>query len=353
MKSKLDQEKTYLKFDKEEISYGIDHMPEQFHEVHEQALKLNLKGDYKNIVVFGMGGSHLAPRMVKAVLSGELEVPFEIISDYNVPAYVGEGSLVILSSFSGSTEEVLEAAHKVMKTSAKVVVICTGGPLAEISKNNDLPLVQFEPGDLAAQPRLGVGFSFAGTIGILEAAGLADFGTKKLQQMTVAMADVIAGSHLEIPADENPAKIVAEELNGRAILIVAAEHLIPNAHILQNQIDETAKQFALHLELPEINHHFLEALTFPKKFFNKFTVLMMRSNLYHQRTQKRFDITAEILEKQGGQVIDYELQGKTVHEEAAEALQFGSYVSYYMGMLNGVEPQFIPFVKELKKKMSE
>lgn len=353
MKSKLDQEKTYLNYDKEEISYGIDHMPEQFHEVYEQAKKLNIKGDYKNIVLFGMGGSHLAPRMVKATLHDSLQVPFEIISDYKVPAYVGDGSLVILSSFSGSTEEVLEVAQIVQKTGAQIVAICSGGPLSEIAKEKELPLVQFEPGELAAQPRLGLGFSFSGTMGILEAAGLADFGTKKLQEMTLAMADVIAGSAIEIPASENPAKLVAEELQGRAVLIVASEHLIPNAHILQNQIDETAKQFALHLTLPELNHHFLEGLTFPKKFFKKFTVIMMRSKLYHARTQKRFDLTADIFESQGGQVVDYDLQGKSIHEEIAEALQFGSYVSYYMGMLNEVEPQFIPFVKELKQKMSE
>lgn len=95
----------------------------------------------------------------------------------------------------------------------------------------------------------------------------------------------------------------------------------------------------------------MESLVYPKDFFAKWTVLMIKSKHYHPRTQKRFALTADLFEKQGARVVEYDTAGASVWEEAVEVLQFGTYASFYMAMLHGVEPQYIPFVNEFKKKM--
>lgn len=354
MKSKLDQEKTFEQFDKEEISYGIEHLPEQFVRAWQQASELKFPTSYKNIdriVLFGMGGSHLAAQMIKSTTFNKLKIPFEIVHDYQIPGYINQKTLIILSSFSGTTEEVLSIAKKLSKTRNKIIAITTGGDLAKLAQKNNWPIFQFDPVDLAAQPRLGLGFSFAGLAMIFRQLNIFNFTNKNIDSMISAMNDVIDTCALSTPISENPAKTVAEELKNRAVLIVASEHLQANAHILQNQINETAKQFCTFLTLPELNHHFMEGLTFPKKLFSNFTVLMLKSEHYNQRTQKRYELTAEIFEEQGGEVIDYLARGENVFAESAEILQFGSFLSYYMGMLNEVEPEFIPFVKSFKSKL--
>lgn len=354
MAHKLDQSSTYETYDKEDIGYGVEHLPEQFLRATEDVLAVAIPASYKSIervVLMGMGGSHLAMRMIKDVSFKERKKPIEIVSDYALPGYVNNKTLVILSSFSGTTEEVLEAAKAVQKTKAKVFVLTSGGPLAELGKKKKWPMYRFTPGELAKQPRLGLGFPFVGLAHVLKACGVIAFSKKQLDSMVDAMIDVVDACAIETNAKENPAKQVANALAGRPVLIVAAEHLVGNAHILQNQINETAKSYCHYHPLPELNHHFLESLVLPEGFFGEWTVLLIKSKQYHPRTQKRFELTAALFEQRGAEVVEYHANGKTLWDESAEVLQFGSYLSYYLAMLHEVEPQHIPFVDALKAQL--
>jgi glucose/mannose-6-phosphate isomerase len=351
----LDSPSTYTKYDTTDIMYGLDHLPEQVSLAWHDTRDLKLPASYRgcaNIVLAGMGGSALGTDMIRGVFFNNLKTPLEIVRGYELPAYASGQSLVILSSFSGTTEEVLSAAEVAKKRRAKIVVIATGGALVNWAKKQKVPAYVFTPGDLAKQPRLGVGFSMLGVAGILERAGLLKIQDHQVAKMIRAMGEVIDSSAVDVPEKNNPAKKVARSLVGRSILLIGAGHLFGNAHVLANQINETAKQLALPVEIPEINHHLLEGLTFPKKNIGSTTALMLRSELYHPRIQKRFAITADLLERQGLTVIDYQAGGGSLLEECGEMLEFGSYLSYYLAMLNKVQPSAIPFVDEFKKRLS-
>ncbi len=352
----LDTSKTYSMFDKTDIYFGIEHLPDQVQKTWEDTRDLKVPSVYSRVnevVIFGMGGSALGPHVVQSVFENLIKVPVKIIRDYNIPKHIGPKTMVILSSFSGNTEEVLFAAKEVRRVRAKTAVLCAGGKLAKWGKKEKVPMYVFSPNELAKEPRLGTGFSIVGIMSILERANLLKVSTSTIKRMTQAMGDVIQSSNVDISSDKNPAKIVAKELRGRAVMIIASEHLVGNAHILTNQINETSKQFADYFELPELNHHLMEGLGYPTKFFEKFTVLMIKSDLYHKRTRRRYEITADVFEKLGGRVIEYKTAGKTREEEAAELLQFGSFMSYYLAMLNKVDPRKSPYVKYFKKKLDE
>lgn len=352
----LDNHATYKKYDKEDILYGIDHLPEQlqiaWHDTRELHLP-NFSG-VSSIVVAGMGGSALGPHMMQAVFSTRLKVPFEIVRGYTLPAHVSSKTLVVLSSFSGTTEETLAVAEEAKKRRAKMLAICAGGPLEAWAHKNKVPVYVFEPGVLAKQPRMGVGFSFMGIAGMLERAKLLKITAAEAESMVRAMGEVIDTATIDVPEDQNPAKAVARALIGKQVIIVGAEHLVGNIHALTNQINETAKHFAVSFELPELNHHLLEGFTHPRKHMTQTVALLIQSELYHPRIQKRAKITADLMESQGLAVVEYQTGGETPLEEIAEVLQFGSYVSYYLAMLNRVEgPEKIPFVDTFKKRMAE
>lgn len=350
----LDSEATYSTYDTEDTGYGVEHFPEQAMPAWEATRALVIPASYKacnSIVVFGMGGSQLGPHILEVACSRELKVPFSRVYGYSVPKHVGPKTLVVLSSFSGSTEEVLEAAKEAVKRKAKCVSISAGGALERFAKKHKIPHYHIEPGELAKQPRLGVGFSVVGLMGILERTGHLKASGALIHRLVSAMAEVVDSCGFDVPTKENPAKLVAEGLKDRMVLVVAAEHLEGNAHTITNQINESGKQIAFWHTLPELNHHFLEGTAFPAGDFSKFTILLVQSKLYHKRNQKRFKITADLFEEQGAEVIEYSARGKTPLEEAAEVLQFGTLFSYYLSMLNGVNPQDIPFVKRFKAEM--
>jgi len=167
------------------------------------------------------------------------------------------------------------------------------------------------------------------------------------------MQDVAHACAMSEPTKNNPAKTVAIELKDRAVFCVASEHLVGVAHMLSNQINENGKQLADYYEIPELNHHLMEGLTYPKGLVRRFTVLMMDSELYHPHNQRRYELTAQVFEKQGAKVIEYQSGGGSRLEELGEVMQFGSFVSYYTSMLNRVNPKDIPFVDWFKAELKK
>ena len=138
----LDDLSIYETLDTEDIGYEVERFPEQALETWEQMKDLELHKKYSgldHIVVFGMGGSQLGPHVIEKALASELKVPLIRVHDYSVPKFVGRNSLVILSSFSGSTEEVLFAGKEVVKTGAKVVSLSSGGKLETFAKKHKIP----------------------------------------------------------------------------------------------------------------------------------------------------------------------------------------------------------------------
>lgn len=352
----LDSHATYAKYDQSDLMYGLDHLPEQVSLAWHDTRDLKLPSSYRgcqNIVVAGMGGSALGPHLIDSVFFSRLKVPLEIVNGYDLPAYVSSKTLVVLSSFSGTTEEVLSCAQQAKARHAKIVAIATGKELIKWALKEKLPFYSFTPGDLAKEPRLGTGFSMLGVLGILERAGLTKVAQSEISAMITAMSQVIDSCAVDVPLKHNPAKLVARSLFGQSIFVVAGEHLLGNAHILTNQINECAKQLAVYFAIPELNHHLLEGLTFPRKNVTATTAIMLRSELYHERVQKRFSITADLFERQGLTVIDYQAGSGSLLEECGEVLQFSSYVSYYLAMLNRLDPRGIPFVDEFKARMSK
>lgn len=350
----LDDIKTYGKYDKEEISYGIEHLPEQVKIAWEGTQKLNIPDRYKDfdhVVIVGMGGSALGPHIIRSVFADSAKIKVSVVREYNLPAWVTKKSLVILSSFSGTTEEVLSIAKEGRKRGLKMAVISAGGKLIALARREKYPYYQITPGELAKQPRLGVGFSVVGLLGILNAMGIVRVKEKHIKQLIEAMVQVVDTCSLEVKSVENPAKIVAEECLDRPVMLIAAEHLAGNVHTFQNQINETAKQLCTFDLISELNHHRMEGLAKPDGVFENYTVIMLRSELYSSRIQKRFDITANVFEKLGGRVIDYNCGGGSKLEEAGEVLQFGSFVSYYLGMLNKVNPETNAYVDWFKRQL--
>ena len=356
----LDQPSTYKKYDPGDIAFGIEKLSEQVKSAWADTRHLSFSSVFQpptsniqQIVIVGMGGSSLGGHMIQTVGAGKLKVPLYLVRDYKLPNWVSAKTLVVAVSYSGSTAEVLEAVDQAKKAKAKIVVVAIGSKLKDYADKNKIPGYFFAPGELSKQPRFGLGFTFTGVLGMLERMRLIKINGKEIKEMCQAMGDVLDTCAVDIKEKENPAKTVARALHDRSILIVASEHLVGNAHALANQINETAKQFAIYLELPELNHHLLEGLTNPKDFFKKFTVLMLNSELYHQEVKKRYDLTAKIFEKQGAEVIEYNAGGGSCLQEAGEVLQFGSFVSYYLAMLNCVNPMNISFVDWFKREMGK
>src|SRR5258708_7711829 len=206
----------------------------------------------KSVVFCGMGASVYGALVLKALMTEKLSFPIEIISDYHLPSYVNDETLVVLTSYSGTTEEVLSCAQEGKIKGANMLVLTKGGPLADFAGTNNLPAYIFD-GKLnpAGVPRLGNGYTIVGLLGLFNRLGLITVTDADMQK-----AFIFLGAKLE--EIKQQAMTDSATLENKIPIIFAAEHLAGNAQILRNQFNETSKAFSGFFLVPDLNHHLME-----------------------------------------------------------------------------------------------
>ncbi|MFZ5932800.1 MAG: bifunctional phosphoglucose/phosphomannose isomerase [Patescibacteria group bacterium] len=308
----------------------------------------------KNVLISGMGGSALGGRIVDSLLADRARVPIEVFTEYNLPNYVNKDTLVIVSSYSGNTEETVSAAKEALNRGAMVYVISTGGRLAEILKEEKLEGYIFDPKENPSnQPRMGLGYSIASVLAVLSKCEFINLLDSEIEEACNEAEKFISEFGLTTPEAENLAKKMAKRLKGKVPIIIASEHLLGSVHAFKNQMNENAKTFALIFDIPELNHHLMEGLKNPYQIKELLSFLFIESERYSKRVQLRYPLTKEVVEKNGIIVETYRTRSFKKIQEIFELLVLGSDVSFYLAMLYNQDPTPIPWVDYFKSKLSQ
>jgi glucose/mannose-6-phosphate isomerase len=129
--------------------------------------------------------------------------------------------------------------------------------------------------------------------------------------------------------------------------------LAGNAHAAANQMDENAKRFAGYYLIPELNHHLMEGMLYPKSNKKDIIFVLFESGLYHKRVQKRFAVTKKVLDKNKIKYLSYQCGSTDKLLQAGEVLVLSSYVSFYSAILEGIDPTAIPYVDFFKEELKK
>ena len=187
----------------------------------------DIEGEFENVVVAGMGGSALSAQLANNWPG--LDVPLIICRGYEIPRFISSKTLFIASSYSGNTEETLEALSKAEGTDAKIAVMAGGGKLSEIAKQKSYPFAELPA---VTQPRYATLYSFKALVSILGAAKLID--KQKTEEEIAKAADFLKSSaewwRPDVPIKDNHPKQVALELMGKSVAVYAGPKMSSAAY---------------------------------------------------------------------------------------------------------------------------
>ena len=139
---------------------------------------------------------------------------------------------------------------------------------------------------------------------------------------------------------------------GRLPVIVGAEALAPVAYRWRTQINENAKSWAVAEELPEMNHNAQEAFGLPQRIVPLLHAVFLRHGTMHPRIGVRVDATIEEMRRSGVDAETVDVAGERALVQMLWGIYLGDYVSYYLGLLNGVEPSPVRRLVALKEFLS-
>ncbi len=354
MTNNLDNLNTISKLDEADILKTIRDLPAQIERCWSDWQRIAIPSHYitcKNVLILGMGGSGVAGALVSSLARYECKLPVEVCRDYNIPTWVDKNTLVIAISFSGETEETLEAFRQAATKTEKLITISTGGSLASIGSNNKALKYQYE---YSSQPRAAIGFSLTAVLAIFAKLHLIEIRSQDMAEVVELLQGLLKQIDSDVQHYRNPAKLLAQKIYGKIPVILASGSLVEVARRWKGDFNENAKNQAYFEEIPEMNHNALVGLERPEDLAKKVFFIILESNYNLERNKLRQNIVGQILTKQkiGYENVVMDPTG-SVLAEMFQMILYGSYVSYYLAILNNVAPEPVKMISFLKEKLAE
>ena len=344
----LDSKETARSLDQKDMLGAIEAMPKHLAEGIRRGRMSGLpRFTPREVVVCGMGGSAIGGDLLGEWMSTSCEVPVRVCRSYSVPANVGRDSLVLVSSYSGNTEETLSMFDDARKKKAKLVAISSGGQLAQMSESYEVPFTRIPPGMM---PRASLGYLFGAMLGALERSGVIDPG-KQPEEAARIMAKTIAYCKLSVQTNDNPAKMLAHELFNCVPVVIGYGLSRPVARRWANQLNENGKVLAFSEELPELDHN--EICGWVKDPRSRgFAAVFLDHDGRQSPMTKRVRATKDMIGKCAS-VYSVDAIGLSPLAKMFSLVLMGDYASVYMAFLRNVDPSSNEPIDELKSILSK
>jgi glucose/mannose-6-phosphate isomerase len=328
-------------------------MPRLCQQAWQMAMDFDLPQNYTNIdkvVILGMGGSAIGGDLVSSLALSEAKLPILIHRDYNLPAFIDAKTLVIASSYSGMTEETLSSFEQALDTKSKKLAITTGGKLKTMAEKRNVPVFSFA---YKAPPRAALPFSFMPILCFLQRLGFISDKSSDVAETVPVLQQLSRETNEGVPLPQNPAKQLASKLHGHLAVIYGADIVSEVAHRWKTQLNENSKAWAFYEVFPELNHNSVVGYQFPTELASKIVVVLLGSALLPKPIQLRYQVTCQLLEQAK---VDYQIvdgKGTSPLSQIMSLVLFGDYTSYYLAILNKIDPTPVKAIDFLKEQLAK
>ncbi|HVM34208.1 MAG TPA: bifunctional phosphoglucose/phosphomannose isomerase [Actinomycetota bacterium] len=356
MRTDLDNAETFEQLDSLGVLGAVENFADQCADGWELGLNaagLPLADGLEQVVVLGMGGSGFSGDVVRVVAEPRLFLPLRVIKSYGpLPEWVGRNTLVCAASYSGNTEETLDAFAGAHERGARLVALSSGGQLADAAAAYGCTHIRVPAG---GQPRASLGYLAMPLLGALTAIEVVPDLRAEVEEMLGVVADICARSHRKVPLSENPAKQLARIISSRVPVYYGGAGIPATAaYRAKCDVNEYAKQPAFWNEIPEMGHNEIVGWDLlPDVTRENFVSLFLRDHGEDERISKRMDITRRMVRGNVADALEVWSEGTGVLARLFYLVTVTQMSAIYTAFLNGVDPGPVAAIDRLKAELAD
>lgn len=293
----------------------------------------------QNMVITGLGGSGIGGSILADIASESGKLPVWVSKDYRLPKWLNADSLVVVSSYSGDTEETVQAMQQALDAGAMVICISSGGAVIKIAEQQGIDCIRIPGGN---PPRACLGYSLVQLIGIYERFG---FINGALQEVEASIALLEQKSE----AIQTEAEAIARAISFSFPVIYCTPGYEGVTIRFRQQLNENAKMLCWHQVIPEMNHNELVGWADKQA---RVSVLFLSNNDDYYRTARRREIVAEILHEKAGRMLELNSLGESRIEKLIYWIHLGDWISWFASVEKNVDAMEIDVIHRLKAELS-
>lgn len=337
--------------DKQNMWTLLKGFPDQWAEAMSQSRDQSVGIDQdriRNICFIGMGGSALGADLIRSYCYQSCPYPIQVIRHYQIPGWIDEQTLVIACSYSGNTEETLSALQEARRKGAQVVGVTSGGNLMLTAAKEGFDYIKI-PGRMPS--RAALGYSFMPLYRLFQHLGFISENDEALEETRQLL---IEQNRLFTNPEDNEALNLAEKVNDTLPIIYSNDVILSPVNIRwREQLEENAKTLAFGNTLPEMNHNEIVGWERTVHLTGRLSVLMLTDKEDSDRIKQRMEIVEELIEDQTASMHICETRGTHKLTRMFSLIQLADWTSFYLAILNSIDPTPTTKIDLLKSKLSE
>jgi glucose/mannose-6-phosphate isomerase len=321
----------------------------------EEAVKIadGLKISYpkpSSIIVAGMGGSGIGGDLLKDWAKGKLKVSIEVNRDYHLPAYADKKTLVLITSYSGDTEESLSAFLEALKRKCMIFCISSGGALLDFARLHNVPYLKIPSGN---PPRAALPYLLVPLLVCLEKLGLVSGVGAELSEARAVLSQAALDNSPERQIKENLAKTFAMDLEGTVPLVYGFGVFRGVSQRFKQQFNENSKMPSGWDFLPELDHNEIVGWEQAGDLTNVFSVIFLRDKDEPLEIKSRIEATKKLMWHLGVRMYEIYAQGNSNLAKMLSLICVGDFISVYLAVSRGIDPTPVETINTLKSALGK
>lgn len=300
------------------------------------------------VVLTGMGGSAAGGDYVKSMFDAFGTVPFFVNRDYTMPSWLNGNSLVFATSYSGNTEETIASYNAAKAVGARIIVVTSGGKLADMAKADGNVLITIPAGQ---PPRTALGFLLMPVLVASIKLGL--LPAQDFKALSAALRACVELWKSEVEFEHNEAKQLAQGCFGRPIVLYGlGSWQGAVGYRWKGQLCENSKCLAFAHTYPELCHN--EILGWGHADLqspNGWALLTLMDGKESAKMEARGRISADLI-KDKALNRNVLAHGETLLERMLTLTLLGDFTSLYLAALYEQDPESIDLINILKNELA-
>jgi len=303
-----------------------------------------------NIIIAGMGGSAIGGELLKDWAKNKIHIPIEINRDYHLPTYANEKTLVLVTSYTGDTEETLSALLDAIKNKCMIYCITSGGMLIEIAKRLNIPYLQVPAG---MPPRAALPYMLIPLLIFLEKTKLTTGASKEFKEALPIIEKIEKQNAIETPIEQSLTKTLAINIENHITAIYGFGIYSGIARRFKQQINENAKMMAKWDNLPELDHNEIVGYEKTGNIIEHFATIFIRDKDEPTEIRSRIEITKKLVTSAGTKIYEVWSQGESDLAKMLSVIAVADFLSNYLAILRGVDPTPVQTIDRLKESLKK
>ena len=328
------------RYDSKKMYEAYDYWPKLAKEYYEKDFSKLEIDDVDHIVFAGMGGSGIIGDIISSILS-KTNIHVNVVKGYLLPKTVDSNTLVVATSISGNTDEVLSILKNSENSKAKFISFSSDGNLEKISIENNIKHVKISQ---AHSPRASLPSFLYSILNVLE--NVIPIKKNDIVESISKLEKtqkLISSSNLN---EKNPSLSLANWIKNIPIIYYPLG-LHAAAIRFKNSLQENAKVHAISEDVIEACHNGIVA------WENKTSVqpILIQGHDDYIKTKERWKIFKEFLQSRQ---IDF----KEVNSDEGNILSKIMYLIYlldystiYHAIESKIDPTPVKSIEFIKKRL--